>query len=390
VTSSSACRWRRPLLAAGLVVVGSLASDPAFAQAPPPTKPGWSFYVSAEGTFESNPNFQIPPNDPSDFSGSGGGGFAYDHSAPRGNISLTGDGRALFYRELTDLNTKTFGGTLIGNYRPGPKTELTFNGSVASDYARRSQLLVEQGLVLGQVQVLTTRLNGALSRVVSTRSTLALSGRFEEAKFDSNVLLDGKTMGGSVVLSYRVKPTTSFSLDYSFDQTDSAALRRQIHTGSAGIAHAMGPRKDLNIKLGASSFPDDIGGRQIAPYGAAAFNLKYQHTTLTFAFTHEVRQEYGVARLRQADLASTSLTRTFGPRRATFIASLAYGLNRSPSESLQDFRYTTYGASAGLKLPLGRTLRLDGGYSYSRSSQVDTPLESHSVVVSLAYRFEPR
>ena len=73
-----------------------------------------------------------------------------------------------------------------------------------------------------------------------------------------------------------------------------------------------------------------------------------------------------------------------------FTASMAYGKNRSPTSSLEVFRYTTYGASAGLKLPLGRHMIADGGYSYFRSSQVEVPVDSHTVSVSLAYRFEPR
>ena len=381
----------RPGLAAALLAVGCLAGAPAFAQAPPPpTKRGWSFYVSTQGDFESNPTFQTPPNDPSDFSGSGGGGFAYAHGSARGNISLTGEARALFYRELTELNTKTFGGTLVGNYRAGPKTELLFNGSVASDYSRRSQLLINQGLVLGQTKVLTTRLNAQMSHALSPRSSLALLGRFEQAKFDSDVLRDGKTYGGSASLGRRVKPTTTLSLTYSFDQTESDVLRSQIQTASAGARFAMGPRRDVGINLGATLFDSALEGRQVAPYGAATLSFKYQYLTLMFALTHEVRQEYGLGRLRQSDLASMNLIRTFGARRAALTASMAYGQNRSTASSLQDFRYRTYGASAGLKLPMGRHLVADGGYSYFRSSQVEVPVDSHTVSVSLAYRFEPR
>jgi hypothetical protein len=128
----------------------------------------------------------------------------------------------------------------------------------------------------------------------------------------------------------------------------------------------------------------------VAPYGAATLNLKYQYLTVAFGLSHEVRQEYGLGRLRQSDLASVSLVRIFGARRASVTTSTSYGLNRSPSAAFEDFRYTTYSASLGLKFPINRSLHTEGGYSYFRSSQVDLPIDSHTVFVSLAYRFEPR
>jgi len=348
---------------------------------------GWSFYISTEGAFESNPNFLAPPNDPSDFSGRAGGGFAFSHGGARGTFSLSGDGRSLFYRELTNLDTLTFGGSMAGAYRPGPKTDLSFNGSVSSDYTRRSEILLSQGIVLPQSQVLTMRFNAGISHTLSTRTTLSTTGRFERAQFDSQNLNDGNTFGATASLSRRVSRTLSLSAGYSHDQIDSDVQKRSIDTGYGGVHLVVNPRTDLNLSAGASSTGGDAGARKVTPYGAASINVKYPRLVLSLAYSHQIRQDYGVGRVSEADLATLNLNRTFGRRKVSLHSSLTYGLNRTSGSSAQDSSYRTYGATAGMQIPLARRLRADWGYSYFRTSQA-LLIDSHSAFVALSYRME--
>jgi hypothetical protein len=388
-------------LVAGFLAMGVLASGSALAQSRPRSSAstpastkgkGWSFYISTEGTFESNPTFAAPPNDPSDFSGSGGGGFSYAHVGPRGSLNLSGDGRALLYRELTSFNTFTFGSNLTGTFRPGPKTALNFNGSVTSDYARKSELLVSEGIVLAQTKALTMRFNTGISHSLSSRTGVSFNGRFEQAKFDGNALRDGSTLGGTASLNHQVSRSTSLSLGYTFDRTDSDIQKQNINTGYAGLRVVMSPRTDIDLTAGASAAADPLGGGQkVTPYGTAILNFKYPGLISSISYSHQVRQDYGIGRVREADLGSFNLTRLFGARRQkSFSTTLNYGFNRSSGVSVQEASYQTYGASAGLQIPIARSLRAETGYSYFRTSQSAPVIDSHSVFVSLAYRFEPR
>jgi hypothetical protein len=390
-------RWRGALVAT-LLVCGWLPCSFAFAQGrsqrPASSSgttqaPGWSFYIGTDGTFESNPNFQAPPNDLSDFSGGAGGGFAYSLTGARGTLSLSGNGRALFYRELTDLNSFTFGGTLSGGYRLGPQTQLMFNGTVSSDYTRRSEILLSQGIVLPQSQVLTMRFNTSLAHSFSTRTSVSASARFEKAQFDSSSLNDGQTFGAAARLSQRLSETASLSIGYAHDESDSEVLKQSIDTAYGGARFLVNPKLDIEMNAGASSVGGSLGARKVTPYGSAAINLKNPRLNLSLGYSHLVRQEYGVGVLNESDLASFSLSRAFGRRNATFSASVNYGFNRSSRASLQDYSYRTSGATAGLQVPMGRRFRADAGYSYYRTSQV-LFIDSHSAFVALSYWMDVR
>ncbi len=348
--------------------------------------PGWSFYVGTEGAYESNPNFQAPPNDPSDFSGSAGGGLAYSHIGPKASFSLSGDGRGLFYRELTDLNTFAFGGTMGGSYRPGPKTQMAFNGSVKSDYTRRSDILLSQGIVLPQSQVLTMRIGASLSHAFTTRTTFSASGRFERAQFETEGLNDGDTYGGTASLGHRVSEKVSLAVSYAHDESSSEVQKRSIDTAYGSIRMVLSPRSILEANLGASSVGGGIGERKVSPYGGARIDVKHPRTFMSLAYSHQVRQDYGVGRITESDLGSFNFARTFGRRKASFNTSLTYSLNRAQSGLPQILRDKTVGATAGLQVPIARRLRADSGYSYYRSSLQD--VDSHTVFVAFSYRME--
>jgi hypothetical protein len=393
------CRWRSSLVVAA-VLIGGLSSRAAIAQGRAQSAisststtqaPGWSFHVETQGDFESNPNFQVSPNDPSDISGSAGGGFGYSHIGPRGTFSLSGNGRGLFYRELTSLNTVTFGGTVTGRYRLGSKTDLTFNGTVSSDYTRRSDILLSEGIVLPQSRVLTMRFDTAVSRSLSTRTTLSVSGRFEKAQFDVAGLNDGTTLTATASLSHRLNQTLSLTSGYSRDQIDSDLQKRSVDTGYGGLRIGVDPRTDVELNVGASSTGGGAEGRKTTPYGGASVTVKHPHLITTLAYNHQVREDYGLGQVSEADLASFNLTRTFGRRKASVYTSLTYALNRSASPAAaapaEDFNTQTYGASVGLQLPIGRSLRADSGYSYFRTSR--PRIDSQTVFVALSYRFEP-
>jgi hypothetical protein len=388
-------------LVTGILVVALLPAGPALAQGrsksvaatPAATQnKGWSFYVSTEGDYETNPTFEAAPNDPSDFSGSGGGGFTYTHLGARGSVNLSGDGRALLYRELTSFNTFTFGSNLNGSYKAGPKTDLTFNGSVSSDYARKSEILVSEGIVLAQTKALTMRFGAGVSHSLSSHTGVSFNGRFEEAKFDQDSLRDGSTLGGTVSLNRQLSRSTSLSFGYTLDRTDSDVQTQNINTGYAGVRIIMSPRADLDLNAGATSSADPIGGGQkVTPYGNAALNLKYPRVTSSLSYSHQVKQDYGIGRVRESDLGSFSLARAFGTRRQrTFTTTVNYGFNKSTGTTVQEASYQTFGASAGLQVPIGRSLAASTGYSYFRTSQAAPVIDSHAVYVSLAYRFQPR
>jgi hypothetical protein len=389
---------RRSLLVAPFLVSCLLPGRAAVAQgraqsaiSSPGTSqsPGWSFHVETQGDFESNPNFQVAPNDASDISGSAGGGFGYTHIGPRGTFSLSGNGRGLFYRELTSLNTVTFGGTVTGRHRLGSKSDLTFNGTVSSDYTRRSDILLSQGIVLPQSRVLTMRFDIALARTLSTRTSLSVSGRFEKAQFDAEGLADGTTLTGTASLNHRLNQTVSLNTGYSRDQIDSNLQKRSVDTGYGGVRIVVNPRTDVEMNIGASSTGGGTDGRKITPYGGASIAVKHPHLVMTLAYNHQVREDYGLGQVSEADLASFNLNRAFGRRKASFYTSLTYALNRSPNTAAPsgDFNTQTYGASVGLQLPIGRSLRADGGYSYFRTSQ--PRIDSHTAFVAFSYRLEP-
>jgi len=348
--------------------------------------PGWSFYVSTEGFYESNPNFQAPPNDPSDFSGSAGGGLAFSHLGPRGSFNLSGDGRSLFYHELTNLNTFAFGGTTSGSYRPGPKTQLAFNGAVKSDYTRRSDILLSQGIVLPQTQVLTMRFDANLSHAFTTRTTFTASGRFERAQFEAEGLNDGDTYGATASLGHRVSERVSLAMSYAHDETRSEVQRRSIDTGYGSIRMVLNPRAILEGNLGASSVSGGISSRKVTPYGGARIDFKHPRTLVSLGYSHQVRQDYGVGLITESDLGSFNLNRTFGRRKASFNTSLTYSLNRSQTGLPQVLNDRTFGGTAGFHFPIGRRLLADSGYSYYRSSLQD--IESHTVFVAFSYRME--
>jgi Putative beta-barrel porin 2 len=390
-------KWRS-LLVAPILVCCLLPGRAAIAQGRAqnaisstgaPAGPGWSFHVETQGDFESNPNFQAAPNDASDISGSAGGGFGYGRVGSRGTFSLSGEGRGLFYRELTSLNTVTFGGSMAARYRPGPKTDLMFNGTVTNDYTRHSDILLSQGIVLPQSRVLTMRFDAALSHSLSTRTSLSVSGRFERAEFDSPGLSDGTTLDGTVSLSHRLNQTVSLRVGYSHDQIDSDIQKRSVDTGYGGARIVVNPRTDVDVNVGASSTGGGTGGRKITPYGGAALTVKHPRLVMTLAYNHQVREDYGFGQVSEADLASFNLNRVFGRRKASYYASLTYALNRAPNASSpgEDFSSETYGATVGLQVPMGRRIRVDGGYAYFRTSQPQ--IDSHTAFVALSYRVEP-
>jgi hypothetical protein len=348
--------------------------------------PGWSFHLSTEGAYESNPNFLAPPNDEGDFSGSGGGGFAYSHIGPKGSFSMSGDGRGLFYRELTGLNTFTFGGTMAGTYRPGARTQITFNASLMSDYTRRSDILLSQGIVLPQSQVLTMRFDAGLTHTLSTRTTFSLSSRFERAQFKAEGLNDGRTLGATATLAHRVSQTLSLALSYAHDDTKSDVQTRSIDSAYGTARLVLNPATDLEANLGVSSVGGALGPRTNSPYGGARIEVKKPRSLLGLGYSHQVRQDYGIGRVTEADLGSFYFTRLFGRRKSSFNTSLTYALNRSQSGLPASVNDHTYGATAGLQVPIARRLRGDCGYSYFRSSQ--QVVDSHTVFVAFSYRTE--
>jgi hypothetical protein len=348
--------------------------------------PGWSLHLSTQGAYESNPNFLAPPSDPSDFSGSVGGGLAYSHLGPKGSFSFSGDGGGLYYRELTDLNTYTYGGTMSAAYRPGSKTQMTFNGSVMYDYTRRSNLLLDQGIVLPQSQVLTMRFDAGLSHTFTTRTTLSASGRFERAQFEEEGLNDGDTLGATATLGHRVNQRVALSASYAHDQSRSEVQTRSIDTAYGSVRLVLNPRTDIEANLGVSSVSGGITGRTYEPYGGARIDVKHPKTLMTLAYGHQVRQDYGVGRITESDLGSFNLTRIFGRRKASFNTSLTYALNRSQTGLPQVLRDRTAGATAGFQIPFARKMRADSGYSYFRSSLQD--VDSHTVFVAFSYRME--
>jgi len=375
----------------------TLGAAAAFGQdvAAPESRPhGWTLSARAEESWESNPVFNQDDafNETSSVLSRLGAGIGYDVTGRRGFFSLGAEGGGTLYASLSRRNYYYVSGKISAAHSFSRRTSITFSESLTSDYARRSPLLAAEGILLPLDRALTTRSTASLSHAMTRELRVVSRLRFDYVDFKTSSLLDGSQLQAGISLERTLSRRHTLSLAYAFLTSQTRQLREEFHSVQLGLAAVLSPYATATASFGATTSPAlDGSGRRLVPTGSAglAVQSSRRRLLLDLAYEHSVSQSFGLGRQRMADLASFRLSRALG-RKVTCSLNSGYAFSRDIGFGAEPLRFTTQTAGAGFSWSALRSLAVDFGYAYERSTYRRPYLDNHRISAVLNYRRAPR
>jgi hypothetical protein len=369
------------------------AALPAGAQVPvePRAPQGFTFTAQVDESWESDPILQSR-DEPSSFVTRTGGGIAYQGAGRRSTLSIGANGGGVFYHSIPGYDSYYYAGTLSWQQRLGPRTTFVLSESLINDYARRSGLLLESGLVFSLVRAFTSRTDALLGHDFSPRTRIEMHAGYDYVRFLSGDLLDGRQLRAGMTLSRTLPARSSLGLAYGFGRsTKKPQPDQDTHSASAVWSKAFGRNNSMSASIGATALKRLDGSWTVTPTGRANVSIADPRTGLivTMRYERQVNQAFGLGVERVADLLAVALSRPIG-RKLSCAAGYGYGLSRDTGTDVTPFSFATHNANGNLRYAVTRTFAVDFGYAYFRSAYYTPPINNHVAQLGLTYRRGPR
>ncbi len=382
-------RFHAGLGAAPLPAVVFLAiavSSPAEAQTLG-RPPAWKIAFSAHGAFESNP-LLTTSDQTADESGRLRVALDRAWSSGHGTLTLSGEGSALAYRELSDLNHLAWTVGLRGTYAASRRVALRADGSARSDYTSETTTLTDAGIVLPQVLTRSYVASAGGTWRLSRRVSAMLDGRYDRVLFDSDLYLGGSTLVARPALSIGFGSDDRVILGYEYQRQDR-------DSGDAGLTRAGGSQglvASWILSLGHGAQATLAGGvtrleagdqTDTSPTGSAGLVVKQGRHGLTASYARTAALAYGFGRSSLTDSASLGDTYAVSPR--TSLAARVF-TSRYTDPGDTSFELTSWGASATLSRTLSRRFRGTVTYRWARGeAAAGVSRSSHVVALQIGY-----
>lgn len=188
---------------------------------------------------------------------------------------------------------------LDGRYRTGSSTIWSVDGNYEIGNSGTSQLLIDQGLMLPQVETRTLTAQLSLQQKLGGRSGLTLTGRFYHLDFvDAAQYQPGRSIRGTLGLERRLSRGDTASLQYSIEDVlaDEAGRTYLSHYGSLQWSHIISPRSGFLLEGGASYTPDAelaMLESEASFFGGVSYNRKVKQSDIRLYVRREVVPAFG-------------------------------------------------------------------------------------------------
>ncbi len=393
----------RPGILSGALVAVLLCAVPARAQTQGPvsgqthTRGGppatWHFRVTAGGEWYENPYF-VGAAPGTSYSANGQASLGHEYQFRSGKFSLSGNGGALYYPEISIFNQPTYGGAAV--------LQLTSRHSgfnLAQSYQRsntRNMSAFEaQGLPLPTSGYESANSQLSWEYQFSRSWQFAVNGRFFYRNYDDPLLVGGNELSGGVRLGTRAgrKGLVYVSYQYTSGRIRESLLRPQPESGPLRSHQALAgylkqTQSGFGFELAAGvGYVESV--QKAYPAGRASISQKGRRASLEAHYERSFGQAFGYGRSMVADIAGAYLSWE-AVRRITFVADYNFGYRRDPEN--ENNTITSWIASAGLNWAIGggvgfgaRYIREHNDTFSSNSSLQGLPITSNRVSASLSY-----
>ncbi len=349
--------------------------------------PAWSLDFLASHTDDSNVTFQAPPGAVGDQLERVSANLAYTASARWTEFTLSGLGSGIFHREVTELNSFDYGGSLAVSHRLSRRTNLVLRDVISRRYTGDQQSLSSEGLLLPLSRSLTNGASLGLEASFSARTTGSLVARHDLAQFDDPSLSDGTTLSAETGLRRRVGKVDSVSALYTLVHSTTQGQAVNIHSALMGWTGARGRHWLGELNAGASTLRQGSSSELfITPVGAVGLMGRLSTQALGLRLSREVDQAFGLGRQRTVNLVSGVYTGDFG--RLNLLAQASGSVSKDVADS--SFRLGSHALAAQARWSIRRNFDVAAVYSERETSEGEAgpPTRSRVFSVAIGYGIE--
>lgn len=366
----------------GSALAWAQARAPLSAPTTPTTKgsPTWHFKLSAGGSWYDNPFF-IGAAPGTTTSATGEAALSHEHRFRTGTINFSGNGGALYYPEVEDLNQPTYGGAVGLEWKAARSTRVTLRQDYQRSNTRNYTQLAVEGLPLP-----TSGLDSAMSMValdqrISRRWQLTLGGSYVYRRYDDPRLYGGDEAGANLRLGAQAGRNSFAFLAYQYTASWIQESDLKAHQGLIGYGRR--PERGLAFEIAAGvGYVDAV--KEFYPAGRASIASRGRKAAFEGRYERSFGQAFGYGRPAIADLFSAIAT--WNPvRRVTVLAAYNFGYRREPG--FEDNTITSWIASGGVTWDMGGGVGFAARYSKERNDtySADVPVIGNTVSAALSY-----
>jgi hypothetical protein len=305
-------------LGAQTLPVPSLPAEPMAAEpmaAEPPRPAPWEYALGGGVGWDSNIDFLVPDG-PRGLAFLPRGGVARVLASPRGRLRLTAAGGWTGYPEEHELGRYQAEGRLDGSWRSSPSTTWRADASYGAGHSDSSRILLEQGVSLPVVRMRSTAVAlGVRKQGVAT--AFRADARYYRTAFDSEDLIDGHSLRGTVALERELGSRNTAALEYAVEDvlSDGEGRAYLTHFVSVQWTRLLSLRSALLLEAGASYTPRAAHAgleRREGFFGGASFTRQVGRAGLTLFVRREVTPAFGLGVSRLETRAGVGTTAPLG------------------------------------------------------------------------------
>lgn len=391
---TAASAWPGTLAGA---LVAALSSGTALAQMVTPTyapstlttRPGppatWHFRISAGGEWYENPFF-IGAAPGTSYSANGLATLSHEYTWRSGSFTLSGNGGAIYYPEISVFNQPTYGGTAtlqFGSRRSKFNIIQTFQ---RSNTRNLSELDAAQGLPLPTSSYVSTNSLLTWDLQLSRSWQLSMNGRFFYRDYDDPLLVGGDEASGGLRLGTRAGRKGLVYVSYQFTSSriqenlhyPQTLDQRRLRSHQALLGYLKQTPHGFGYELaGGISYVESV--QKAYPAGRASISHRGRKEALEAHYERTFGQAFGYGRTAVADIVGAYFNWDV-VRRVTFQADYNFGYRRNPENESDTL--TSWIASAGLNWAVGGGVGFGVRFIREHNDTFATFAQSNSLLVT--------